>query len=541
MWRALMSSRFASWVVGKVSLPKERQLQHELDLQRLYILTHLARAGAAGKQVNLQALMLKSQSLEPPVIRAEVEAALTAQVVAVAEALHQELKQAGDPALAAEGMAAAAAEIQRRKARDASGFSKLIKGLRGDNKAGGGSGSGSGSSGGGSSRGAPVACGAEGTGAAGPGPSSSGNSGGSGGSWRVMSQSALAAALQRRGGFSLSLRPSSVPHPEAGVGVFLEGEARAGTVVAVFPGVLYGRTQLAHMPNFPKVDTDNPYLSCRYDQSIVDSKPWGRGDPGGSSSSSSSGSGRSSSSENWQATAAPAAATAGGGGTWWGWAGPLSAALTYLEGRHPLALGHYVNHPGQGQSPNVLEAPLDIPLDHPLLASRPWLRAYLPCLQPPLHYDPFNKAAGNDADEGDDEEDEDDEEEDDRAKRAAVAAGGDGGSGAVPERPRAPGELRRRQLLEPPGGVVRLLVLVATRGLKDGEELLQNYRMNPHVRRPDWYVVHDAEAEERRWAKIRALDLGFKGGKTAAAAGAAGSTGSGGSGSQGSGPASPAG
>lgn len=121
-------------------------------------------------------------------------------------------------------------------------------------------------------------------------------------------------------------------------------------------------------------------------------------------------------------------------------------------------------------------------------ASRPWLRAYLPCLQPPLHYDPFNKAAGNDADEGDDEEDEDDEEEDDRAKRAAVAAGGDGGSGAVPERPRAPGELRRRQLLEPPGGVVRLLVLVATRGLKDGEELLQNYRMNPHVRRPDWWV-----------------------------------------------------
>ena len=35
--------------------------------------------------------------------------------------------------------------------------------------------------------------------------------------------------------------------------MFLEGEARAGTVVAVFPGVLYGRTQLAHMPNFPKV------------------------------------------------------------------------------------------------------------------------------------------------------------------------------------------------------------------------------------------------------------------------------------------------
>ncbi len=59
MWRALMSSRFASWVVGKVSLPKERQVQHELDLQRLYILTQLARAGAAGRQANMQALMLK--------------------------------------------------------------------------------------------------------------------------------------------------------------------------------------------------------------------------------------------------------------------------------------------------------------------------------------------------------------------------------------------------------------------------------------------------------------------------------------------------
>ncbi|KAG2435224.1 hypothetical protein HXX76_007306 [Chlamydomonas incerta] len=544
MWRALMSSRFASWVVGKVSLPKERQVQHELDLQRLYILTQLARAGAAGKQVNMQALMLKSQSLEPSTIRAEVEAALTGQVLAAAETLHEELLQAGDPVLAAEGMAAAAAEIQRRKARDASGFSKLLKGLRG----------GGGSEGTGQAP-APAVGGPGEAGEAGPGPGSSSGGGGSGGGGRVpMTQAALAAALQRRGGFSLSLRPSSVPHPEAGVGVFLEGEARAGSVVAIFPGVLYGRTQLAHMPNYPKVDTDNPYLSCRYDQSIVDSKPWGRGDPGGSSSSGSSGSSSSSSSGGGSgggglgttaAAAGPAGGSGGSGGSWWGWAGPLSAALSYLEGRHPLALGHFVNHPGQGQSPNVLEAPLDLPLDHPLLASRPWLRAYLPCLQPPLHYDPFNKAAGNDAEEGDDDDDSDDEQEEEdgkggKAKRAGAAAGGSGagGVGAVPERPRAHGELRRRQLLEPPGGVVRLLVLVATRGLRGREELLQNYRMNPHVRRPDWYVVHDAEAEERRWAKIRALDLGFKGGKSAAAAGA-GSSGSGSS-SSGSGPASPA-
>lgn len=43
-------------------------------------------------------------------------------------------------------------------------------------------------------------------------------------------------------------------------------------------------------------------------------------------------------------------------------------------------------------------------------------------------------------------------------------------------------------MLSPPGGVVRLLVLVSTRAIKDGEELLQNYRMNPHVLRPEWWV-----------------------------------------------------
>ncbi|PNH01030.1 hypothetical protein TSOC_013105, partial [Tetrabaena socialis] len=85
-----------------------------------------------------------------------------------------------------------------------------------------------------------------------------------------MGREELAAALRQRLGFSLTLRPSSVAHPEAGVGLFVEGEVRPGTLVALFPGVLYGRTQLAHMPNFPRVDTANPFLSCRFDQSIVD-------------------------------------------------------------------------------------------------------------------------------------------------------------------------------------------------------------------------------------------------------------------------------
>jgi hypothetical protein len=31
------------------------------------------------------------------------------------------------------------------------------------------------------------------------------------------------------------------------------------------------------MPNYPRIDLDNPYLSRRSDMDIVDSKPWGLG------------------------------------------------------------------------------------------------------------------------------------------------------------------------------------------------------------------------------------------------------------------------
>lgn len=33
----------------------------------------------------------------------------------------------------------------------------------------------------------------------------------------------------------------------------MEGEAKAGSVLAAIPGVVYGRTQLPLMPNYPKV------------------------------------------------------------------------------------------------------------------------------------------------------------------------------------------------------------------------------------------------------------------------------------------------
>ncbi len=50
-----------------------------------------------------------------------------------------------------------------------------------------------------------------------------------------------------------------------------------------------------------------------------------------------------------------------------------------------------------------------------------------------------------------------------------------------------------------PDETVPGLALVATRDLED-EELFLNYRLSPHVPRPDWYSPVDAEEERRRWA-----------------------------------------
>ncbi|GIL65077.1 hypothetical protein Vafri_18921 [Volvox africanus] len=277
-------------------------------------------------------------------------------------------------------MSAAHRRLQCRRAREASGLSKLIRGLTAGNRkqTAGKDSSGSSSS----ITGSSISSSSSSISSSSSSISSSSSMNGSGCSaasdsrsacsganvMGPMSQEQLAEALQGRIGFRLELGPSSVPHPEAGTGVFIRGEARPGSVVAIFPGVLYGRTQLAHMPNFPKVDTNNPYLSCRYDQSIVDSKPWGPGDPGTSASSGScaishlptsisgiraaDGSSSSSSSSSISFIRDSTASASCWGDScstsWWTWAGPLSSALGQLEGRHPLALGHFVNHPGAG-------------------------------------------------------------------------------------------------------------------------------------------------------------------------------------------------
>lgn len=45
------------------------------------------------------------------------------------------------------------------------------------------------------------------------------------------------------------------------------------------------------------------------------------------------------------------------------------------------------------------------------------------------------------------------------------------------------------------------IAMVAARQIDDGEELLMNYRLNPHNALPGWYHQVDKEEDARRWAQ----------------------------------------
>lgn len=47
--------------------------------------------------------------------------------------------------------------------------------------------------------------------------------------------------MQEKHGFSLTLAPSAIDHPRAGIGVWLRGKAPAGAVVAFYPGIVYAK------------------------------------------------------------------------------------------------------------------------------------------------------------------------------------------------------------------------------------------------------------------------------------------------------------
>ena len=272
------------------------------------------------------------------------------------------------------------------------------------------------------------------------------------------------ALLRARAGFSLALAPSGAGGG-AGLGLFLRGRAAVGAVVAFYPGLGYPPHLYHTLPGLKAAGAayDNPYLMGRYDNTVLDARPWGRG-----------------------FLAAPGGVGAGGGTDGAGCAAAAdvkaaaeeeeasAAALERLraagvELRNPLALAHFANHPPRGVAPNVVACPFDLSQEDEEAGG------------PPLD--------------------------------AAGAPGGKRGPPRLPLRPTVPNApcdpgdqgnwvsraVNPAHFVARAGWPVRSLLLVAARPLSDGEELFLNYRLNPDRPRPAWYAPVDEDEDRRRW------------------------------------------
>ncbi|CAK9144760.1 unnamed protein product [Ilex paraguariensis] len=249
-------------------------------------------------------------------------------------------------------------------------------------------------------------------------------------------------------GYTLELKPSGIQHKEAGQGLFLNGEADVGAVIAFYPGIIYSPAHYRYIPGYPRVDAHNPYLISRYDGTVINAQPWGVG---------------SDTREVWNGSLVPESSPEmhvsekGLDRIWKMLSKPLDGTRVgsngdELERRNPLAFGHLANHPPKSVLPNVMVCPYDFPL------TERNMRAYIP-----------NISFGNGGEV--------------RMKRFGSFWFKSGGSG--------------NNLSDI--HVLKTLVLVVTKALCD-EEVFLNYRLSNSKKRPSWYTPVDEEEDQRRWS-----------------------------------------
>ncbi|CAN8252076.1 unnamed protein product [Cochlearia groenlandica] len=257
--------------------------------------------------------------------------------------------------------------------------------------------------------------------------------------------SEVSQRLMDQMGYTLEIKPSLIPHKDAGHGCFIKGEADVGTVLAFYPGVIYSPAFYRYIPGYPKVDSQNSYLITRYDGTVINAQPWGLGGD---------------SREVWNGSYKPAiipntkTAENGSDRLWKALSKPLEGsgkAKEVLERRNPLGFGHLANHPAKEMTPNVMICPYDFPL------REKDLRPYIP-----------NVSFGDSGEV--------------KMKRFGSFWFKTGSS---------------NNMLDVP--VLKTLVLVATRAVCN-EELLLNYRLSNTKRRPEWYTPVNEEEDRRRWS-----------------------------------------
>ncbi|KAJ3680273.1 hypothetical protein LUZ60_016551 [Juncus effusus] len=262
----------------------------------------------------------------------------------------------------------------------------------------------------------------------------------------------LSESLKSQIGYTLQIKPSQIP--DSGQGLFLSGQASIGSLIAFYPGVVYSPAFYNYIPNYPRIDLDNPYLISRYDGTVIDAKPWGTGGANrefwngsdrieiraDNSSNNSNNNNVSGSDRMWKVVSNPLKSN------------NMMKSRDLIERRNPLAFAHFANHPSKGISPNVMLCPYDFPL------SEKNTRVYLP-----------NVVFGGD----------------EVASMRRFGTVWFKSWGARKEG----GKL----------GFIRGLVLVATRVLEN-EEVFLNYRLSNVKRRPEWYVPVDLDEDKRRWS-----------------------------------------
>ncbi|KAG6412975.1 hypothetical protein SASPL_125670 [Salvia splendens] len=248
--------------------------------------------------------------------------------------------------------------------------------------------------------------------------------------------------------YTLEIKPSQIQHKDAGQGLFLDGEADVGAVIAFYPGITYSPAYYRYIPGYPRVDLENPYLITRYDGTVINAQPWGTG-----------GEAR----ELWNGSGSPQAGLNAEGGLdgsdrmWKLLSKPLDGSKAggtgaVLERRHPLAFAHFANHPSKDLFPNVMVCPYDFPL------TEQNMRTYIPNV-------PFGGG-----------------QEVSMKKFGTFWFKSWKSSSTVADVP-----------------VIRSLVLVATRAISN-EEILLNYRLSNAKRRPSWYTPVDEDEDRRRWS-----------------------------------------
>ncbi|XP_027914604.1 uncharacterized protein LOC114174061 [Vigna unguiculata] len=262
-----------------------------------------------------------------------------------------------------------------------------------------------------------------------------------------LSRAEVSQNLKNQLGYTVNVKPSQIPHKDAGQGLFLDGTVDVGAVVAFYPGIVYSPAYYRYIPGYPKVDALNPYLITRYDGNVINAQPWGCGGDnrelwngwktGEIKPDVKKGEPERGSERFWKLLSKPLE----------GYKGDNTEVI---ERRNPLALAHFANHPPKGVQPNVMICPYDFPL------TESNMRVYVPNLL-------FGNAEVNM-----------------RRFGSFWFKGGSKISGShVP--------------------ILKTLVLVATRPLQD-EELLLNYRLSNRKRRPEWYIPVDEEEDRRRWS-----------------------------------------